>query len=473
MAGRRFISIRTKFLLTYISLVAAVLLVLNTYPIIISRDLVFISKLNTIQSQAVQISTSIEVLDRMSPEVISQVMNMLETGGLARIAVLNGDYDELYCENRNTNGYDESVASDLARKAMEGSDEFVSRFEGGVFKSYCAVPIMRGSHIRGVVCVYERDAEEGAILIGLRNDLLKISLGVSILAVLLSVIYSRTFTHRVTKILDAIVNVREGEYSYRIDVVGHDELAQLSGEFNSLTGRLQTTEEIRRRFVADASHELKTPLAAIRLLSDSILESDNIATDTVKEFVSDIREESERLARTTAQLLDLTNLDNKTTTVRSCVDCGEVAARVLRSLRPVADSKSVELSGSFDNDCSILATEDELFQIIFNLSENAIKYNREGGTVSLQVRRKDNEVHIIVEDTGIGIPAQDLPYIFDRFYRVDKSRDREGGGSGLGLSIVSSACERHGGEIAVEHRDEGGMRFTVIFTVYSQGGKMV
>ncbi|MGM9521384.1 MAG: sensor histidine kinase [Oscillospiraceae bacterium] len=472
-SGRRFISIRTKFLLTYISLIAVVIVILNTYPVIISRNLVFISKCNTIKSQAIQIGTSIEVLERVTPDTVSHVMNMLETSGISRITVVNADYDELYSDSTGDGGYEESVSYNLISKALLGSDEFVSYFEGGAFKSYSAAPLMTDGHIIGAVCIYEYDRNEGEILIGLRNDLLKISVALSVLAVLLSVVYSRTFTHRITKILDAIVNVREGEYTYRIDVVGHDELAQLSDEFNSLTNRLQNTEEIRRRFVADASHELKTPLAAIRLLSDSILQSSNIDSDTVKEFVSDIREESERLARTTSQLLDLTKLDNKITTVRSCVDCTEVGSRVIRSLRPIAKERSVELQCVFDPECFIMATDDELFQIIFNLTENAIKYNFKGGKVVVNICRKEKNVVISVEDTGIGIPAQDLPYIFDRFYRVDKSRDREDGGSGLGLSIVKSTAERHGGEVEAQRLEDGGMKFIVIFPLYSPGTKVV
>jgi signal transduction histidine kinase len=400
-------------------------------------------------------------------------MGMLETSRLSSVTIFNADFDMLYYQRTETTGYDESIAYSLLEKSKSGTNEFRSFFSGQTFKSYCAVPIMSDDQVRGMICVYEYDPAEGEIVIALRNNLFKISIGLGLLAVFLSMIYSHTFTKRITKILDAIGNVREGEYTYRIDVVGHDELAQLSDEFNSLTGRLQSTEEIRRRFVADASHELKTPLASIRLLSDSILQNPDIDKDTAREFVSDIKDESERLARTTEQLLNLTKLDNNTTTIRSDVDCCKIGERVIRALRPIAEQKNVTINSNFKNECHIMATDDELFQIIFNLGENAIKYNFNGGTVDIDIYSDMENAVISISDSGIGIPSQDLPYIFDRFYRVDKSRGREGGGSGLGLSIVKSTAERHGGEVKAEKNDVGGMKFIVSFPLYYSGSKVV
>ncbi len=465
-------SIRTKFLFTYISLIAVVIAILNTYPIVNTRSIVQHAKESSLKAGALQIGSSIEALDRITTDTVRQVMGLLETGRFTYIAVRSANMDMLYYQGSRDGGFDESVSTRLMEESLlEVTDKFRSYFRDGAFQSYAAVPIMAGERVIGAVCVYEYDAVEGRTLVSLRNNLRTLSIALGALAVMLSFIYSRNFTKRITRILDAIKNVREGEYTYRIDVLGHDELAQLSDEFNSLTGRLQETEQLRRRFVADASHELKTPLASIRLLSDSIIETPNIDMETTREFVSDIRDESERLSRITSQLLDLTRLDNKTTTVRTGVDCAEVGMSVIRTLRPIAGAAGVELRYDFAKGCQIMATADELFQIIFNLGENAVKYNTEKGSVDIRIFVKEGFVHITVSDTGQGIPAQDLPYIFDRFYRVDKSRDRDGGGSGLGLSIVKSTAERHGGEIQCERNERGGMCFTVRFPVYVSGGK--
>lgn len=456
-------------MLTYISLIAVVVIVLNTYPLSISRNLVFASKQTSLQGQATQIGVSLEGLELFSEDAVAQVMNMLDSSDLPEIRVYDADCELLYRSEKSDNSPEAEDVYALLTEAMKASDVFRSEFSDGAFSSAAVVPVLSKNAVAGFVYLYEYDASQGAIILGLQKDLANISIALCILALILSVVYANAVTLRITSVLDAIKTVREGEYTYRINVKGHDELAQLGDEFNSLTDRLQNTEEIRRRFVADASHELKTPLAAIRLLSDSILQNDGMDEDTVREFVGDIKDESERLGRTTGKLLDLTRLDNNVAAVRSCVNCTEVANRVVRVLRPLAEEKNIGISTDFEEYCPVMATEDDIYQIILNLAENAVKYNKENGTVSIILKKTDSSVILAVEDTGIGIPEQDMPHIFDRFYRVDKARAREAGGSGLGLSIVKSTTERHGGELTAERKEDGGMRFSVIFSLCVSG----
>ena len=225
----------------------------------------------------------------------------------------------------------------------------------------------------------------------------------------------------------------------------------------------------QRQFVADASHELKTPLAAIRLLADSIEQNEGMDEATMREFVSDIGTEADRLQRTTEKLLDLSRRDDGASSPRVPVDLAEVARSTLRLLSPLAAKLGVSLRCEPEAGCIISAPEDDAYQIIFNLAENAVKYNVEGGSVDISVRREGGRVLLIVEDRGIGIPEADLPNIFSRFYRVDKARSREKGGSGLGLSIVHDAVSALGGSIEVEAREGGGTRFTVSFPEPGEG----
>ena len=232
--------------------------------------------------------------------------------------------------------------------------------------------------------------------------------------------------------------------------------------------RLQETESARRQFVSDASHELKTPLAAIRLLTDSILQNENIDNDTAREFVSDIGQEAERLSRITEDLLRLTRLDSGVTEAPSRIRVGPVLDRVVRMLRPVADEKEIEVR-TIGGDAVVIATEGELHQILYNLAENAIKYNRQGGFVCIRVSEDTEITTITVEDNGIGIPAEDLTHVFERFYRVDKARSRAAGGTGLGLSIVRDTVSRRGGDIWAENIPEGGTRFVVKLPCLERG----
>jgi signal transduction histidine kinase len=135
-------------------------------------------------------------------------------------------------------------------------------------------------------------------------------------------------------------------------------------------------------------------------------------------------------------------------------------------LRPLAESNQLTLDPSLDGGCFVWSTEDDIYQIVFNLVENAIKYNLPGGTVAISLAHGVDDIVLTVDDTGIGIPEQDLPYIFDRFYRVDKARSREAGGSGLGLSIVHMTVRENNGTIRAIRRESGGMRFEVHFPLY-------
>jgi signal transduction histidine kinase len=268
---------------------------------------------------------------------------------------------------------------------------------------------------------------------------------------------------RINSILAAIKSVREGEYTYRVNMSGSDELALLGDEFNLLTERLRETDEVRRHFVANASHELKTPLASIRLLSDSILQNVDIKRETVHEFVEDIGTEAERLARTTEKLMTLTRLDSHLPLHHVAVDMRDAVNSTLRRLRPFAGSKNLAIKCELEESCFVMATEDAIDQIVYNLVENAIKYNKPNGKVFVGLVSDDDSIVLTVADTGVGVPDEDMPYIFDRFYRVDKARSRDAGGSGLGLSIVRDTVRELNGTVTAEQLKDGGMVFEVRF----------
>ena len=315
--------------------------------------------------------------------------------------------------------------------------------------------------IVGAVYLYEYDETQAQLISSIQNRLRSVSLIVSAAAIILMFIFSRALTKRITELAKATRIVSEGDYDHRIPVAGHDELSELGTEFNSLTARLKETEELRRRFVSDASHELKTPLASIRLLSDSIVNSEDMDAETMRDFVNDIESEAERLQRTTEKLLSLSRIDSGASLTRERVDLRKVAEKTLRLLHPLAKENRVTIATELQKDCFVWGNEDLLYRVIFNLAENAVKYNMPGGTVDILLKSEENEVILTVEDTGIGIPDEDLPHIFTRFYRVDKARSTDAGGSGLGLSIAHDAVKLHGGDIAVEKCAEGGTRFVV------------
>ncbi len=457
---------QTKYALTYIMVIAAVLVLLNTYPVLVSEDLIFQSKETSLQNQVSVMSSALAGLENLTAEGVEQVMKQLDDMGPTRILVTDGAGMVLYdtVEGGGTL-YQYALVREVS-DALRGNVVVYSDYTAGRFRSRAAAPLVYRNMNIGAVFLYEEDVQQAALLQGVQANLRSLSLAVGAVVLVVSMVFSKALTGRIGALLRAIRMVREGNYSHRVQLKGRDELAQLADEFNQLTGRLQTTEEVRRRFVSDASHELKTPLASIRLLTDSILQSEHMDPDTAREFVSDIGEEADRLTRISEKLLTLTRLDAAPEVERVPVDLAAVTRKAEHMLRPLAQAVDVDLEVDLEEGCLVYATGDDLSQIAYNLMENAVKYNLPGGRVRVRLYREGNEVVLQVEDTGVGIPEEDMDRIFDRFYRVDKARSREAGGTGLGLSIVRDTARQHGGTVSVARREPEGSCFTVCLPVW-------
>ena len=458
-------SIQVKFALTYILIVAAVLSLLNTYPLLVSRDLVITSKETSLQSQAGFIAGALAVSETLTEEGVEQAMEDLGPMTFNRIMITGPTGLVLYDteEVGNARGHYALLWEITTALRDTGNDVFRCEYRDGAFRSWAVAPVVYRNMVIGAVYLHERDTEQASLLLGIQNNLRNISFMICAVALVMSVIVSGAITRRIAALLRAIRIVREGEYGHRVVIKGGDELSQLAGEFNELTGRLQTTEEVRRRFVSDASHEHTTPLASIRLLTDSILQTGDMDPATVKDFVSDIGEEAERLTRISEKLLTLTRMDSAVAVAEVPVDVKRVVEKVEHMLTPLADEGEVTVETDLQEDCMVLATEDDLYQIAFNLMENAVKYNLPGGSVTVTLRGAGDLVTLTVEDTGVGIPEEDLGKVFDRFYRVDKARSRAAGGTVLGLSIVRDTVRQHGGAVTVRRRESEGTCFEVAF----------
>ena len=329
-----FRSIQAKYALTYLLVVAAILIVMNTYPILMAENMVFTSKQSNLKRQALVIGSTLAVSETLTREGVEQTMALLEEAQGTRVLVTDATarilYDSSTLDNR-LGGY--ALMGEVAA-ALRGKDVSRSEYREGAIRSRAAVPILYHGMTLGAVYLYEYDSEQAGVLRSIQANLRYISIVICLVALVLVVLLSKTLTRNTVRLLSAIRHVREGEYSHRVESQGRDEMAQLADEFNQLTGRLQTTEEVRRRFVSDASHELKTPLSSIRLLTDSILQSPSVDMGTVREFVADIGEEADRLTRISEHLLALTRLDAGTEREREPVELGAVAEKVAHLLSP-------------------------------------------------------------------------------------------------------------------------------------------
>ncbi len=222
-------------------------------------------------------------------------------------------------------------------------------------------------------------------------------------------------------------------------------------------------DALRREFTANVSHELKTPLTSISGFAE-LIKNGFVLPEDIPDFASRIYDESSRLINLVNDILRLSALDenNKIYEFKPC-ELYSVSNDVLRALEHTALKNNISVSLSGDTKCKILGVYDMLFEIIYNLCDNAIKYNKKGGIVDILLEKADNEAIIKIKDSGIGIPKEDIDRVFERFYRVDKSHSKEIGGTGLGLSIVKHAVSFHKGKILIKSTLGTGTEVTIIF----------
>ena len=399
-------------------------------------------------------------------------MSVLGTRDMGQVVITDGSGVVLYSSNLSVSPVGSCTLYPEIVSALRGNDAFRCSFTGDAFVSRGAIPVMFGGDITGCVYMVEIDPEQAELLTSIQNNAVRTSMITVLVSLALYIVFGLVVIRKNESLLQSIRRVQDGDYEHRVEVKGKDEFAVLANEFNALTDRLQQTEQIRRQFVSDASHELRTPLAAMRLLSDSILQND-MDQDTIREFVQDISGEADRLTRMTSKLLNLTALDSRqfTPTETEPVNLGECCKKAVRMLGPYAKEMGAEIEQSSEDNCYVMAREDDIFQLVLNLAENGVKYSQTGGQVRLIAYSQGSTAVLIVEDNGVGIPENELDRIFQRFYRVDKARSREAGGTGLGLAIVRETAEKFGGSVTAANRPQGGARFTVQFPRYQWEGE--
>ena len=453
-------------------LITSVFLVfLNVYSTATTRNLMVRTKEASLQNKAQLVASSLSTLDRLSADTVTQVVTQLGDLDTTRVVITDERGRALYDSLAMGNAAGKVALFPEVVAALQGNDVFYWTYRDEALESRTCIPIYTSGSLIGAVYLMEYDADLGGLVSVLETNLIRISVVLGAVVLLISLISSLMFSRRMRLILQSIQLLREGEYSHRIALRGHDEVGILAEEFNKLTERLRTSEAAQRQFVSDASHELKTPLASIKLLADSILQNE-MDMETVREFVGDIGNEADRLTRIAQDLLELSRLEAAPKGDFEVMEPGPVVEKVVRLLTPLAGLRQIRLTTRLESDCTVVTREDDVYQIAFNLVENGIKYNVDGGELDVRLCRQEDDVLLVVEDTGVGIPEESLPYIFDRFYRVDKARSRQAGGSGLGLSIVHDLVERNYGTVTVERRPEGGTRFTVTFPFFGMEGEV-
>lgn len=272
-------------------------------------------------------------------------------------------------------------------------------------------------------------------------------------------------------ILDTIKKITNGQLHQRIEINGKNEYTEIADAINDMTEQLESVESSRQEFVSNVSHELKTPLSSIKVLSESILLQEEVPAEMYREFLQDINSEVDRMTNIVNDLLALVKLDRREDSLNiKETDVNKLIQEIMKRLYPLAEKKNIELFYESEKDVTIEADDMKLSLAISNLIENGIKYTPDNGMVKVTIDGDHQNVFITVQDTGVGISEEEQGKVFKRFYRVDKTRDRETGGTGLGLAITHSTVMLHNGSIKIISTEGKGATFIVRLPIKHTAG---
>ncbi len=411
-------------------------------------------------------------LQDTSSEVINAELDQLSSLYDGRVLVINNDLKVV----KDTYGISENktIISEEVVRCIKG--ENTSRYDRNNGYVEMTIPITETVTLGG----NEKEAKErkeivrGVMLVSASTDSISVTMEilsrkaliveviVIIATTIVSVLAAKILIRPFEKITEALDEAQEGYSSDPISVTDCVETEHIGDAFNRVLGRMKVLDTSRQEFVSNVSHELRTPITSMKVLADSLISQKDVPVELYKEFMEDIAEEIDREDEIITDLLSLVKMDRTAADLNITeVDINALVELIMRRLRPIAQNRDVEVVYESVRPVTAAVDEVKITQVISNLVENAIKYNKEHGWVRVKLDADHQYFSVEVADSGIGIPAESIDHIYERFYRVDKSRSREIGGTGLGLAITRSAILMHRGTIKVESIEGEGTTFTI------------
>lgn len=324
-------------------------------------------------------------------------------------------------------------------------------------------PIQKQQKTIGYVFMFQNTDSIHALMERLNKHFLIVGLVSGLVTIVVIIVLSRKLARPLIEMKEATLKMSKGDFTVALSTNGQDELSDLANAIQLLSNDLNHLREERKEFLSSIAHELRTPITFIKGYTDILYKRDLSERDRQK-YLRIIIEETNRLSRLIKDLFDLAKMDENAFVInKECLHMDDFVASIEAKLRPAFHEKQIDLFVQCEAGLTLLADTIRLEQIFLNLLNNALTYCSSGDSTFLQVERNNHFVSIIIKDTGKGIPQKDLPYIFERFYRVDKSRTRANGGLGLGLAIVKELVHAHGGEITVISEENKGTTFKLLF----------
>lgn len=411
-------------------------------------------------------------LQDTSSEVINAELDQLSSLYDGRVLVINNDLKVV----KDTYGISENktIISEEVVRCIKG--ENTGRYDKNNGYVEMTVPITETVTIGGggKDTVERKEIVRGVMLVSASTDSIRVTMEilsrkaliveiiVMLAIVLAAVLAAKILIRPFEKITEALNQAQEGYTDDPISVTDCLETEHIGDAFNRVLGRMKMLDTSRQEFVSNVSHELRTPITSMKVLADSLISQKDVPIELYQEFMSDIAEEIQREDKIITDLLSLVRMDRTAADLNITeVDIDALVELIMRRLRPIAQKRDVEVVYESVRPVTAAVDEVKITLVISNLVENAIKYNREHGWVKVKLDADHQYFTVEVADSGVGIPKESLDHIYERFYRVDKSRSREIGGTGLGLAITRSAILMHRGTIKAESIEGEGTIFTI------------
>ena len=383
---------------------------------------------------------------------------------LTTVSVLS---DAPVVDNAGRLGHIDVIKMFLPKEYNDGSTHFVHRgdlggFLDGQYLVY-AVPIMTGGTVRGYIMTLSSTVGEDNLVSHTRRAVITSSIWVMLAAVIAAYFITERIIHPLRTMTGAAKKFAKGDFSARVTVYGHDEVSELAAAFNNMAESLDNLEKMRNSFLANISHDLRTPMTTIAGFIDGI-NSGAIPPEKHEYYLGVISAEVHRLSRLVSQILDVSRLESGERKFNfTDFDVAEMARIILISFESKIDEKRLDIEFESDSDemCAN-ADKDAIYQVLYNLCHNAIKFSREGGKLRISLVREGGKIKVTVFDEGQSLNDEDKKMVFERFYKSDKSRGLDRTAAGLGLYICKTIIDAHGENIGVES-SEGECEF--YFTV--------
>lgn len=406
-----------------------------------------------------------------SSEVINAELNQLSNLYDGRVLIINNDLRIV----KDTYGISENktIISEEVIRCIKGESDSKYDKDNGYIEM--TIPITETVSMGDKPGTEEQtERVRGVMLVSASTDSIRITMDILsrkalivevivILAILIaSILAAKALIRPFEKITEALDQAQEGYTDTPISVTDCLETEHIGDAFNRVLGRMKVLDNSRQEFVSNVSHELKTPITSMKVLADSLISQKDVPIEVYQEFMEDITKEIEREDKIITDLLSLVKMDRTAAGLNITeVDINILVELIMKRLRPIAQKRDVELVYESLRPVTAAVDEVKITLVLSNLVENAVKYNKEHGWVKVTLDADHQFFKVVVADSGIGIPEESIDHIYERFYRVDKSRSREIGGTGLGLAITRSAILMHRGSIRVESVEGEGTTFTV------------